>query len=202
MLKIMQNTKQRLMKWAMGVLVLLVVPFTLTHINPTSHANGGAGGGWDWSNSDFVFAFVVLFGAAAVYELVARRMQNSTYRMAVGLAVLTGLALVWGNAAVGIIGEDEWPNLLYLGVILLGFIGAAVSRFKPRGLSRTMFAMAVAVLLVPTIVLFVARPLIEETPGIVGVFALSSIFALLFAGSALLFRRASTKAHEAELAVE
>jgi hypothetical protein len=50
----------------------------------------------------------------------------------------------------GIIG-DGLVNLMYFGVFAVGFIGAFISRFQPRGMSRALFATAAAQALVPLI---------------------------------------------------
>ena len=96
------------------------------------------------------------------------------------------------NLAVGIIGSEDNPaNLLYLGVLAVGILGAGFVRFRPRGMARTLLATALAQMLVPVIALIIWRPSLEEAPGIVGVFTLNAFFAALFVVSALLFRQAS-----------
>lgn len=142
-----------------------------------------------WTGSDFVFAGVLLFGSGLAYELVSKRGKTVVYRAAVGIAVLTSLLLVWVNAAVGIIGSEDNPaNLLYAGVLAVGFLGAIASRLKPRGMSLTLFGMAIAQMLVPTIAFLIWRP--DFSPGVIAVFVLNAGFATLFAGSGLLFRQA------------
>ena len=63
--------------------------------------------------------------------------------------------IVWLNAAAGLIGiEDDDPaNLLYVGVLAIGFIGAIIARLQPRGLARALFATALAQALVGAIAL-------------------------------------------------
>jgi len=105
---------------------------------------------------------------------------------------VAGLLLIWMNLAVGIIGSEDNPaNMLYVGVLAVGIIGAGFARLRARGMSYTMFATALAQILVPVIALIIWRPSLEETPGIVGVFILNAFFAALFAVSAMLFHRAS-----------
>lgn len=144
---------------------------------------------WNWSAMDFIIMGILIFGFSLAYELISRK-GNSAYRSGTAIAAITTFGLLWVNMAVGIIGEDEWPNLMYLGVVLIGLMGAFISYLKPRGLSVTMFVMAIAQMLVPVIALIVERPLMEQTPGIIGVFMLNTVFAILFAGSGLLFRKA------------
>ena len=185
---IMQNITRRLSVWAVVVALILLIPLVLTLLG-----SGVDGEGWHWTFFDFVFMGTLLFGAGLVYELVARKMSNGAYRAAVGVAVATAVLLVWVNAAVGIIGDGDLDSLngMYFGVLAVGFIGALIARFEPRGMARALFAMALAQALVPVIALIISNPDTWGPPGVLGVFVLNSFFALLFVGSALLFRRAS-----------
>jgi hypothetical protein len=108
-----------------------------------------------------------------------------------GLAA--ALLLVWINAAVGIIGDDEAINLIYFGVLVVGLIGAYLARFEPQGMARVSLAMAIAQMLAPVIVLMIPnlRGTFMEPPGVLGVMGLNAFFAMLFVGSALLFRKAA-----------
>jgi hypothetical protein len=152
----------------------------------------------------FAFAFwgALLFGTGITYELVARKGGTMAYRIAIGVACVTGFVLLWINAAAGIIGDGP-VNLMYLGVLAVGSIGAFIARFQPRGMALALFATAVAQMLVPVIALVIWKAGWESLlvdprspnppfdPGIVPVFGLNAVFVLLFAGSALLFRRAN-----------
>lgn len=53
---------------------------------------------------------------------------NSVYRISIGLACVTGFVLIFINAAAGIIGDGP-INLMYLGVLNVGFVGAFIARF-------------------------------------------------------------------------
>ena len=170
---IMQNITRRLIVWAIVVAAVLMIPLL---------------GKWPWTGGDFVFGAVVLFGSALVYELVARKGGTTAYRAAVGIACATGLILVWINAAVGIIGDGP-VNLMYLGVLTIGFIGALIARFEPRGMALVLFATAMTQALVPVIALVVWMP--DFSPGVVPVFVLNAFFVTLWAVSALLFRHAA-----------
>ena len=147
--------------------------------------------GWSWHWYTFVLAGILLFGAGLTYELVAKRMSNKAYKFAVGLAVGTALILGWVNM-VRISESENLAYLMYYGVLAVGFIGAFIARFKPRGMSRILFGMAIAQMSVPVIALIIwPPPVISWAPGVTQVFGLNVFFAILFVGSALLFRRAS-----------
>ena len=145
-----------------------------------------------WDLADFAVAGVLLFGAGLTYELIARKAGPIAHRAAVGVAVAAALLLVWINLAVGIIGNEGNPaNLMYIGVLVVGIIGALIARFQPHGMARALFATALAQMLVAVIAL-AAR---LGTSGPVwprDVLIATGFFATLWLGSALLFRRAST----------
>jgi hypothetical protein len=145
--------------------------------------------GWNWPLPAFILAGTLLFGTGLTYELVAKKMNNKAYRFAVGLVVGTAFILTWMNLAVGGILGDHPANLMYPGVLLVGFIGAIIARLEPHGMSRALFAMAFAMALVPLIALIVGAPAFAN--GVVAVFGLHAFFAMLWVVSALLFRRAS-----------
>lgn len=156
-----------------------------------------------WTLSDFIIAGVLLFGTGLAYTVVTHILaplkgDNLIYRVAVGLALLTGLFLVWANLAVGVIGSEDNPaNLMYYGVIAVGLIGAAWSRFKPLGMMRTMFAMAIAQSLIAAIALLSGMHLspVSSIPEIINV---NGFFVTLFVVSALLFRHAAQEQVESE----
>ena len=136
-----------------------------------------------WGLADFAVAGALLFGAGLMYELIARKMDNIAYRIAVGIAVATALFLIWMNLAVGIIGTEDNPaNLMYGGVVIVGIIGSLIARFRPHGMSRVLFATALAQMLVGVIALIA---------GMGGTLIPDLFFAALWLGSALFFRRAS-----------
>lgn len=147
-----------------------------------------------WGPFDFAIAGVLLAGTGFTYELVSRKGTNAAYRVAVGIAVLAGLLLVWINLAVGIIGDEDNPaNLMYGGVLAVGVIGALIARFEPRGMARALFASAIVQALVPVMAVMIWNPSVNPwgSPGVVGVFVLNAFFVLLFVVSALLFRRSA-----------
>jgi hypothetical protein len=144
----------------------------------------------DWDLADFVVAGVLLFTAGLTYEVVARRVGNIAYRAAFGVAVATALILIWMNLAVGIIGSEDNPaNLMYVGVLAVGIVGAFIARFQPYGMARALFATAFAQALVAAIALIAG--LGYPWSGPLELTLLNGFFVGLFAGSAWLFRRAA-----------
>ena len=178
----MRDITSRLTIWAAVVASILLIP--LLAMSFTEQVN--------WDLFDFAFMGAFLFGIGLAYELVASKWRAVAYRAAVGVALAGAFLLVYVNGAVGIIGNEGNPaNLMYLGVVAIGIVGAFIARFKPRGMMRALFAVALAQMLVPVIALMIWPPQVTSwgAAGVGGVFVLNAFFATLFAASALLFRR-------------
>ncbi|SDE06008.1 hypothetical protein SAMN04487996_103230 [Dyadobacter soli] len=180
----MQTINTRLSPWHI-VAVVVLVPLLLTALAL-----------WHWKPGVFVLASVLALGGARVaYELfVMKKMGNRAYQLAFGLAIGAVLLLVWMNAAVGGILGDNPANMMYLGVLIVGLAGAIIARLEAKGMSYALFATAFAMLLVPLVAWMIGTPAFAN--GLAAVFALHACFAWLFAGSALLFRRAAQSRHE------
>lgn len=177
---VMQN--KRIIGLALVTALLLSIP--LIAMQFTDEAN--------WGLFDFIFAGGLIFGTGLAYQLVSSKGKNIAYRAGVGMALAGVFLLIWINLAVGIIGSEDNPvNIMYFGVIAIGFLGSIIARLQPQGMAWVMFAMATAQMLVPVIGLIIVRPQFLEPPGVIGVFALNAFFATLFAGSGLFFRQAS-----------
>ena len=136
---------------------------------------------------------VILLLAGGAYELwLWLRTRNGTYRIAFDVGLLGVFLLGWVSGAVGIIGSENQPvNLMYWAIPAVLLTGSLISRFKPRGMAYTLFTAAIVQVLIPVVALTISPEVSWGNAGVVGVFVFNSIFALLFFGSALLFRRAS-----------
>jgi len=145
-----------------------------------------------WTLSDFIFMGLLIFCTGTTYTLITRLLaprfgDNIIYRVAIGLSLFAGLFLIWSNLAVGIIGsEDNLINGLYYGVIFVGIIGAFMSRFKPKGMSLSLLAMA---LTQGIITLFAFIKGMTEVPesSVYELLAVNGFFITLFVLAALLF---------------
>jgi hypothetical protein len=171
--------------WISAVIIILMIP--LVAMRFTDEVS--------WDLFDFAIMGAVLIGVGISYEFIATRSKKFVYRMALGTGLVGAFLLFWVNGAVGIIGnEGQDANLLYGVVIVVGSVGALIARFKPKGMSNALIAAAVVQALVPVIALLIwPPPTTSWAPGVVGVFLLSTFFALVFLVSALLFRQASSK---------
>ena len=81
----------RLAGWGVIAAVLLapVVAMRFTEVN--------------WTAFDFLIAGALLIGAGLALELVVWRVRSGRARIAIAIAVLAAVLLVWAQAAVGII---------------------------------------------------------------------------------------------------
>jgi hypothetical protein len=112
------------------------------------------------------------------------------YWAAVGIALAATLFLIWVSLGVGIIGADGDPaNIMYFGVVAVGIVGAIIARFRPVGLARALFAMALAQALVGVIAVVAGLGLPWSGP--LEILGLTAIFVVFFVSSALLFQRAA-----------
>jgi len=164
----------RLAGWSLAALLLLL---PLVAMQFTRDVN--------WSPFDFAFAAVMIGAVGIAFEVAVRATRNTAYRGALAIALAAAFLLVWINAAVGIIGDEDNPlNLLYLGVIAIAFGGMAWASFRARGAARAMNAAAAANAIVGVVAVVAGR---NEPPGIVGLIVLNGFFVLLFLAAARLF---------------
>lgn len=169
----MTMVHKSILRIAMITICILLVPFIAMQF--TTEVN--------WGLLDFLIMGLLIFGAGLTYEVVASKGSNMAYRVAVGVAVLAALLLVWVNLAVGIIGdESNRANLMYVGVLAIGAIGALFARLQSRQMSYVLIIMALAQMLVSTIAYFA-----QLGPAV----AVDGIFAVMWLISALFFRHAS-----------
>ncbi|HEX8657063.1 MAG TPA: hypothetical protein VF690_05995 [Hymenobacter sp.] len=171
---------------ALATAILLLIPLLAKQFNPEMA----------WTLFDFAAAGTLLFGAGLAYVLVARLGGTAAYRLAAGVTVGVALLLVWTNLAVGLIGSENNPaNLLYGGVLAVLLIGALVAHFQPSGMANALFATALAQMVAPVIALLVGKSQIASAEaalggGVVQMIGGNILFAALWVGAALLFRRA------------
>ena len=181
----MKTARNRLMIWGVIIILLLLIPFIGMKL--TAEIN--------WDITDFLIMGSVLAAIALIYELVIRRSQKTVYKAGFIMAIIGAFLLFWVNGAVGIIGnEAQDANLLYGATFLTGIVGSIISKFKAKGMSNTLFATALVQLLIPVAAIVIWPPSsISWSPGVLGVFMLSSFFAILFFISGFLFKRAADK---------
>lgn len=145
----------------------------------------------DWDVLDFVVFFTLVAGVSVVFILAARKTASFPYRTAVGIALAAAFILVWINGAVGIIGnEDNDANMMYFGVLAVGFVGTVVARFQPQGMALALVATALAQVLVAVVALVAG----SGSSGPIwprDILILTAFFTALWLLSAWLFRNAA-----------
>jgi hypothetical protein len=145
----------------------------------------------NWTLGDFVAAAVLLGGVGLAFEGAVRLSTSWLYRAAFGVALMSGLMLIWINLAVGIIGDEDNPaNLMFAGVLALAAVGALVARFRAGGMALALAVTAAAQLLVGVVA--VATGLTAPRSGLI--FLLNGFFVALWFASAWLFRAAARNA--------
>ena len=66
------------------------------------------------------------------------RTARSYYRLGLAVALGTVLFLAFGIGALGIIGAGGPPDLLYVGAVAVGVVGAFLARFRSLGMARAL----------------------------------------------------------------
>ena len=96
----MITQNKNIVRIALAVGLILLIPLGLTVLNPNSHLNGGEGGGWDWAPGDFLAMGVLLFGTGLAIDFAVRKLANPVYRTAAIIAIVSALFLIWVEIAV------------------------------------------------------------------------------------------------------
>ncbi|MEM8484619.1 MAG: hypothetical protein AAF564_03680 [Bacteroidota bacterium] len=120
--------------------------------------------------------------------------HTSAYKYAFGLLIACSLFIIWMNLAVGIIGDSDDPaNLMYVGVLAIGLVGALMVRFKPIGMMYTAFVMAKFLVIVPIVAIGMGRHLDGSTPPLATFIILHLVFIACLFVAGLCFRRAAAE---------
>jgi hypothetical protein len=155
----------------------------------------------NWSLFDFVIMGTLLFGCGLLYEFISSKGDTLAYKAGSALAVGTGLFLIWSNLAVGVIGNEGDPaNLLYLVVLAIPLVGAFASRFRAYGITRALIAAAAVQAMIPFIAMAVWKLPLDS--DMIKTICANTFIALLWAGSAALFRRAAGAGPEGKTAAQ
>jgi hypothetical protein len=91
----MTTPNKRLLGIIIVICALLTVPFFAMKLGVE---------GVKWTAIDFIAAGIMLFGAGFAIEIALRLITKWEYRIAACVAILIGLAVVWAELAVGLIG--------------------------------------------------------------------------------------------------
>ena len=146
----------------------------------------------NWDLLD-ILVFSAMLAVVATIVVAARRARSASYRIAVGIAASGAFFLVWVNAAVGIIGNEEnEANLLFFGVLAVAALGSAIARFRARGMAIALYATTAAQVLVAayaiTMQLGASGPIWPRD-----ILMLTAFFSAVWLISGWLFQRAAAK---------
>jgi hypothetical protein len=188
MTQFMQN--KNYFRWVLVTAAVLAVPALAMAFNLAIPDPGSGTDGVNWGPMDFAVMGVLILGAGILFEYASSRGGSVAHRAAVGIAVLAGLGLVWVNIAVGMIGDEGNPaNLMYVLVLFVALVGAAIARFESREASIAMFATAAT---------HTAVVVIALVAGLGPQVLADAFFILAWVASALLFRQAAGVAAPAD----
>ena len=132
-----------------------------------------------------MFVYVLFFAVGMTYALIARKMGVWSYKVGVVVALMSGFALAW-STMVHVADAGGPVNFVYYGVLVVGLVGALLSRLKARGLAYTLFAMAAMYALIAAILPSGAPPDLARNMAIG-----HGVFVVMLIASGLLLRHAS-----------
>ena len=113
---------------------------------------------------------------------------SGAYRAGVALAVAASLLTVWTTVV-----RDDGNGIGFFMLIMAAAVGAFAAWFRPAGMARTMAGVAVMQLLLGMLIA-TASSTASALGGPMRALLFSGIFALLWLGSAALFRMAARQA--------
>ena len=183
----LMRTNNNVIRWGRWVLVtaaLLAIPALAMAFDIAVPDPGSGTGGVNWGPLDFATMAVLILGSGLLFEYASSRGGSVAHRAAVAIAVLAGFGLVWVDLAVGMM-DVENANLMYILVLFVALVGAAIGRFEPREASIAMFATA-AVHAVVAVIGLVA--------GLGPTLAADAFWIAGWIASGLLFRQATVTA--------
>jgi hypothetical protein len=97
--------------------------------------------------------------------------------------------------ALGVLGsEGDSADLMYVGVIAVGFFSALVVRFQPIEMANALFAMALSLGVIVAIALSAGLHN-EPYSSVFEIVGLNAFFAAMFVAAGLLFRYSARERH-------
>lgn len=116
--------------------------------------------------------------------------SKTAFRIAGAIAVIASLLLIWISLGVGIIGADGDPaNRYYFAVIVVGLVGAGLSRLSSRGMALTLFAMALVQALIGIYAVAMGLGMPYSPP--IEILGLTGFFVFSFTAAGWLFQRSA-----------
>jgi len=116
---------------------------------------------------------------------------ETAYRAGVVVAAVTSLLSVWTTVV-----RDDSTGIGYFMVILAALVGGFAAWFRPAGLARTMFGVAIMQMLLG--IALATAPVTARMPdGVFKAVLFNGVFSALWLMSAAFFRVAAKRDHQA-----
>jgi hypothetical protein len=149
--------------------------------------------GWNWPFRGFVLFGAVIFSTALAFQLATRNADSMGHRVAFGITLVTSFVLFWGNFVQA--ADDVNPAALtYLIVPVVGIAGAVIVRFRPDGMARVLFTMALTQAFLLTRAFIIRNPDVTPwTAPVIRGFAGNAVNLIALLVAALLFRTAARR---------
>ena len=145
----------------------------------------------NWDILDFAVFLGLIAVVVVAFRFAMRVSADKAYRIGIGVALLAAFILVWVNGAVGIIGnESNDANMLFFGVLAVGFVGAVIARLHAKGMAKALLATAIAQVVVACVAL-IAGWGTSGPAWPLDVLALTVFFVALWLTAAAFFRHAA-----------
>ncbi len=139
-----------------------------------------------------LLALALAFSVIFMIILRIAKPENRTYKTALALGLFGGFLILWIEGGVGINGPShavtEW---IEIGVFSIGILGAILGRFQAKGMSYALLATGLAQMIGIGVAVYFGLHTLQGS-SIPEIAIINSFFALIFFGSAYLFRKAST----------
>ena len=87
--------RERLIIIVLVVLFILLIPFIAMQFNDEVN----------WTLSDFVIGGILLFGFGLILDFIIRKLSKSKHKIALSIASVVVLILIWMELAIGIFGS-------------------------------------------------------------------------------------------------
>jgi hypothetical protein len=123
----------RIAGWSIPVILLILPAVAMRYTSEV-----------DWNAPDFIIMGALFVTIGLGIEFLIRQSRSIAYRMGAVVALLTAFFTIWVDLAVGMIGDNDPYNLLFGGVLMIAFVGAILSKFRPGGMAATMCVAAAA----------------------------------------------------------
>ena len=88
----MITQNKNIIRTVLGTAFILLIPFLAMQFTDEVA----------WDLADFVIIGTLLFSTGLAYELITRKVRDIKHRVAIGVALVVALLLVWADLAVGI----------------------------------------------------------------------------------------------------